>query len=94
MPFAAPVYAPPAARSARARAVRRERARPLLDALREAAKTLALPADLATLRVTLSAGVATLQPDDGSVEAMIRRADAALYTAKNAGRDRVSAIVA
>jgi diguanylate cyclase (GGDEF)-like protein len=45
-------------------------------------------------RVTLSAGVATLQVDDGSVEAMIRRADAALYTAKNAGRDRVSAIVA
>jgi len=71
-----------------------EGARPLLDALREAAKTLPLPADLATLRVTLSAGVATLQPDDGSVEAMIRRADAALYTAKNAGRDRVSAIVA
>jgi diguanylate cyclase (GGDEF)-like protein len=71
-----------------------EGARPLLDALREAAKTLALPAELATLRVTLSAGVATLQPDDGSVEAMIRRADAALYTAKNAGRDRVSAIVA
>jgi diguanylate cyclase (GGDEF)-like protein len=71
-----------------------EGARPLLDALREVAKTLPLPADLATLRVTLSAGVATLQPDDGSVEAMIRRADAALYTAKNAGRDRVSAIVA
>jgi diguanylate cyclase (GGDEF)-like protein len=71
-----------------------EGARPLLDALREATKALPLPADLATLRVTLSAGVATLQPDDGSVEAMIRRADAALYTAKNAGRDRVSAIVA
>ena len=42
----------------------------------------------------LAAHVATLQVDDGSVEAMIRRADAALYTAKNAGRDRVSAIVA
>jgi diguanylate cyclase (GGDEF)-like protein len=71
-----------------------EGARPLLDALREAAKALPLPADLATLRVTISAGIATLQPDDGSVEAMVRRADAALYTAKNAGRDRVSAIVA
>ncbi len=71
-----------------------EGARPLLDALREAAKQLPLPPELGTLRVTLSVGVATLQADDGSVEAMIRRADAALYTAKSAGRDRVSAIVA
>ena len=71
-----------------------EGARPLLDALREAAKQLPLPPELVAARVTLSAGVATLQVDDGSVEAMIRRADAALYTAKNAGRDRVSAIVA
>ena len=71
-----------------------EAARPLLDALREAAKQLALPPELGATRVTLSAGVATLQVDDASVEAMIRRADAALYTAKNAGRDRVSAIVA
>ncbi len=71
-----------------------EAARPQLDALREAAKTLPLPPDLAAVRVTFSAGVATLQPGDVSVEAMVRRADAALYTAKNAGRDRVSAIVA
>ncbi|MCU0758896.1 MAG: GGDEF domain-containing protein [Steroidobacteraceae bacterium] len=71
-----------------------EGARPVLDALLEAAKQLPLPPELAGLRVTLSAGVATLQVDDASVEAMVRRADAALYTAKNAGRDRVSAIVA
>ncbi|MCC6172793.1 MAG: GGDEF domain-containing protein [Gammaproteobacteria bacterium] len=71
-----------------------EGARPLLDALREASKQLPLPPELGARRVTLSVGVATLQAGDGSVEAMIRRADAALYTAKNAGRDRVSAIVA
>ena len=71
-----------------------EGARPLLDSLREAAKQLPLPPELGGQRITLSAGVATLQVDDGSVVAMIRRADAALYTAKNAGRDRVSAIVA
>lgn len=42
-------------------------------------------------RMTVSIGIATLQPDDDDAERMLRRADAALYRAKSAGRDRVSA---
>lgn len=37
---------------------------------------------------TLSAGVATLASHDASVEAVLKRADEALYAAKNAGRNR------
>ena len=39
-------------------------------------------------RVSFSAGVALLRPGD-SVEGLVDRADAALYGAKRAGRDRV-----
>jgi diguanylate cyclase len=40
------------------------------------------------LRVTISAGVAALQPGEDA-QSFIARADAALYAAKQAGRDRV-----
>jgi diguanylate cyclase (GGDEF)-like protein len=40
--------------------------------------------------LTVSAGVSELQPDE-TVEAWLRRADAALYEAKRTGRDRVVA---
>jgi diguanylate cyclase (GGDEF)-like protein len=39
--------------------------------------------------VTLSLGVTELQEGDQSIDDIIRRADEALYKAKNAGRDRV-----
>ncbi len=42
-------------------------------------------------RMTVSIGITALQPDDDEAERMLRRADAALYRAKSAGRDRVSA---
>lgn len=42
-------------------------------------------------RVTVSVGVASLQPGDEEAEQMLRRADAALYRAKEAGRNRASA---
>ena len=42
-------------------------------------------------RLTASVGVATLQPGDTDLEDMLRRADAALYRVKAAGRDGVGA---
>jgi hypothetical protein len=39
--------------------------------------------------LTLSAGVAAVRADDVDVGAALARADAALYRAKNGGRDRV-----
>ena len=41
-------------------------------------------------RLTASVGVATLQPDDRDMEDVLRRADAALYRVKAAGRDGVA----
>jgi diguanylate cyclase (GGDEF)-like protein len=43
-----------------------------------------------SLRVTASIGLAAVRPGEGR-DALLRRADAALYEAKNAGRDRVVA---
>ncbi len=40
-------------------------------------------------QVTLSVGVAIAKPGD-TLEALLERADAAMYTAKRAGRNRVS----
>jgi diguanylate cyclase (GGDEF)-like protein len=42
------------------------------------------------LRVTISVGIATLGPDGATTDALLRRADEALYRAKAAGRDRVA----
>ena len=41
-------------------------------------------------RMTVSIGIASLEPGDEEAEQMLRRADAALYRAKAAGRNRVS----
>ncbi len=40
--------------------------------------------------LTVSIGVAAVRPDDRVVEDVVRRADAALYEAKRAGKDRVA----
>lgn len=45
----------------------------------------------ADVRCTLSAGVAMFQGPEDTIEAVLRRADAALYEAKRAGRNRVAA---
>jgi two-component system cell cycle response regulator len=39
--------------------------------------------------ITASAGVATLESRDDTLATLFRRADRALYTAKNGGRNRV-----
>ncbi len=44
---------------------------------------------IADVAVTISLGVTSLQESDSSIDDLIRRADDALYVAKNAGRDRV-----
>lgn len=44
-----------------------------------------------TLHVTVSIGVAAVEPGDTSIQPAISRADASLYAAKQAGRDRVVA---
>jgi diguanylate cyclase (GGDEF)-like protein len=44
-----------------------------------------------TLKVTLSAGVACMGPEDADVSDLVRRADEALYRAKAGGRNRVEA---
>jgi diguanylate cyclase (GGDEF)-like protein len=44
-----------------------------------------------TLQVTISVGVATLQPGDKTPEDTLRRADQRLYAAKSAGRNRCAA---
>jgi diguanylate cyclase (GGDEF)-like protein len=46
------------------------------------------------LAVTISIGVAVSDPSDADVQALIERADVALYAAKEAGRDQVVVAVA
>ncbi|CCH99284.1 Two-component response regulator [Microcystis aeruginosa PCC 9809] len=46
--------------------------------------------DRQKVRVTASIGVATFSPEDNNLEAVIERADRAMFAAKNQGRNRVS----
>jgi diguanylate cyclase (GGDEF)-like protein len=57
------------------------------EKLRTAVAALELPQ---IGRVTASFGVATLLDPETTASELIRRADTALYVAKNAGRDRVA----
>lgn len=59
----------------------------------EALRNARLACDAGKLAVTLSVGVAIVQPGDATAHAVITRADAALYRAKAAGRDRVELAV-
>ena len=61
-----------------------------MNRVRAAVERLAIPAAVKSRVVTISCGVATFDRDrDRSPEDWLRRADAALYRAKTAGRDRV-----
>mgnify|MGYP003539505398 FL=1 len=46
-------------------------------------------AHAADMRITVSIGVAALEPGDVDGPALLHRADAALFVAKRAGRNRV-----
>ncbi|NTV39316.1 MAG: diguanylate cyclase [Demequinaceae bacterium] len=59
------------------------------EALRAACSSIAVPTREGSITVTLSAGVATASPGSVDFATLIDHADAALYDAKNGGRDRV-----
>lgn len=62
------------------------------DRLRDAVGHSPMPISDARVRVTLSGGIATLGPDSAADrDTMLQRADAALYRAKDAGRNRIIA---
>ena len=60
-----------------------------LQRLRTLVCGIRLPATGSGLRVTLSAGLSSSDEDTRSLDELIARADAALYTAKNEGRDAI-----
>jgi diguanylate cyclase (GGDEF)-like protein len=62
----------------------------LAERLRAAVATDPIPTDNGPLPVTVSIGVATLETSDTAADAILARADAALYQAKRAGRNRVA----
>jgi diguanylate cyclase (GGDEF)-like protein len=71
-----------------------EAARRVAEELRQAVEGLAIPHTASSTApvVTVSFGVATVVPTDGErAEALLRRADTALYEAKAHGRNRVEA---
>lgn len=59
------------------------------EKVRDAVETLKLTLDKVTVKITVSIGVAEAMPGE-SKESLIARADAALYQAKQRGRNRVS----
>jgi diguanylate cyclase (GGDEF)-like protein len=64
----------------------------LADEVRRGLEARSVPgADEQPLHATVSAGCAVIDPADPTREALIGRADAGLFTAKRAGRNRVVA---
>jgi diguanylate cyclase (GGDEF)-like protein len=66
-----------------------ERALHVAERLRQELAQRAVELAGTLLRVTVSAGVATLEATDEALESLMRRADAGLYAAKQSGRDRI-----
>lgn len=68
----------------------REKAVEVGERVRQAVAASQVPAgDASPIRYTTSIGVSALQKGDTTIEALLNRADAALYRAKEAGRNRV-----
>jgi diguanylate cyclase (GGDEF)-like protein len=66
-----------------------DQAEAVAERIRVAVAKIAIDTDLGTVRFTTSIGVAQSQEEDESVDVLLARADAALYAAKAAGRNRV-----
>lgn len=60
----------------------------IADRLLNAVRVTPIDHDVLSVSMTLSIGVAAFAGRDANLDALIRRADAALYAAKDAGRDR------
>jgi diguanylate cyclase (GGDEF)-like protein len=58
------------------------------DRIRGTARSVVMPHAVGLPALTISVGVAELHPGDASSDAMLGRADAAMYRAKRGGRDR------
>jgi len=69
--------------------VTQEGARKIAERLRVELAGVDVPIATRTLVMTASFGVAAADPDGEALEELIRRADAALYSAKEAGRNQV-----
>ena len=69
----------------------RDAARPIVERLRKIIAELDWNAFAIDMAVTISAGIATLAPDDCS-DAILARADRALYAAKEGGRNRIASL--
>ena len=65
------------------------RAAEVAERLRARVAAIALAVPKGTLRFTVSVGAAILLAEDSAIEAVIIRADRALYAAKRSGRNRV-----
>jgi diguanylate cyclase (GGDEF)-like protein len=59
------------------------------ERVRQSVEALEVPFEDEIIRFTISAGVAQLDPAQGGWEGMMRRADAAMYEAKECGRNTV-----
>lgn len=66
-----------------------EDARHLAERVRSAVADQSVRYGQQTLSITCSIGVTTLEPADSMLSSLLRRADNALYVAKNKGRNRV-----
>jgi diguanylate cyclase (GGDEF)-like protein len=67
-------------------------ARAVAGRLRTAVASRPIAFEGQRIHCTLSAGVTRIDPDETGIEPALRRADAALYRAKNAGRNRVETV--
>jgi len=69
-----------------------ERAEVIANRIRETIETIAVPFGVENLQVTLSIGCTAYLPTDQSTQAIIDRADRALFHAKGDGRNRVNVL--
>lgn len=68
-----------------------QQAQVLAERIRKAVATIEIPFENRTIGITVSIGVVELSTEDASLDAVMRRADLAMYQAKSRGRNQVVA---